>query len=203
MVLPMDWTWFLLGFDGRINRAKIWFAALIWFATVFSFMTIFMIFLFVLGSVLRGFGYDVHLESTKTMHPAFYLLGLPLLVTFVWLFAATVVKRLHDRAKSAWWFVPFFMAPSLLEKLSDWLEIAPLAVLASTLSFGLSVWCFVELFCLKGTKGPNRFGADPLAPATPPATPVDMRPGWDQRSELEFVPHSAGPSAGPHVNRGP
>jgi uncharacterized membrane protein YhaH (DUF805 family) len=30
----MDWTWFLLGFEGRINRAKLWFAALIWFATI-------------------------------------------------------------------------------------------------------------------------------------------------------------------------
>ena len=29
--------------------------------------------------------------------------------------------------------------------------------------FGLSAWCFVEIFCLKGTKGPNRFASDPLA----------------------------------------
>jgi uncharacterized membrane protein YhaH (DUF805 family) len=200
MVLPMDWTWFLLSFEGRINRAKIWLAALIWFATVFSFMTIF---LFAVAGILRVAGNDFHFMSTRTMHPAFYLLGFPLLVVGVWLFGATAIKRLHDRARSGWWFVPFFIAPSLLEKLSDWLENPTLALLVSVLSLGLSVWCFVELFCLSGTKGPNRFGPNPRAPATPPATPVDTRPGWDQHSELEFVPHSAGPSAGPHVNRGP
>jgi uncharacterized membrane protein YhaH (DUF805 family) len=191
----VDWNWFLLSFDGRISRAKIWFAAFVWFATVFSFMTIFMALLFVLGSVLRGFGYDVHLESSKTMHPAFYLLGLPLLVTFVWVFAATVIKRLHDRDKSGWWLVPFFIAPDLLGRLSDWLENPVLALLVDALGLGLGVWCFVELFCLRGAKAPNRFGPDPLALR-------DTRPRREQQSELEFVPHSAGPSPAPHVKRG-
>jgi hypothetical protein len=61
-----------------------------------------------------------------------------------------------------------------------------------------SVWGFVEMSCLKGTSGPNRFGAHPLAPADP----IDTRPGWDHGSELEFVPHKAGPPAGAHVMRG-
>jgi len=195
----MDWNWFLFSFEGRINPAKIWFAAFIWFATVFSFMTIFMIFLFAIGGMLRASGYDVHMESSKTMHPAFYLLGLPLLVTFVWLFAATAIKRLHDRDKSGWWFAAFFIAPGLLDKLSDWLDNPILTLPVSALSLGLSVWCFVELFCLRGTNGPNRFGPDPLVPADP----VDARPPWDQGSELEFVPHKAGPPAGVHVMREP
>jgi len=95
---------------------------------------------------------------------------------------------------------PFFIAPSLLNKLSDWLDNPLLATVVSALALGLSVWCFVELFCLRGTKGPNGFGPDPLAPVAPVA-PVDTRPRWDQQSELEFVPHSAGPSAGAHVKR--
>lgn len=61
-----------------------------------------------------------------------------------------------------------------------------MALLAGVLGFGLGVWCFVELFCLRGAKALNRFGPDPLAPR-------DTRPRWDQISELEFVPHSAGP----------
>jgi uncharacterized membrane protein YhaH (DUF805 family) len=196
----MNWTWFLLSFEGRINRAKLWFAALIWFATIFSFMTIF---LFTVAGILHASGNDAHSVSTRTMHPGFYLLGLPLLVIGVWLVAATAIKRLHDRAKSGWWFVPFFIAPSLFENLSDWLENPSLALLASVLGLVLSIWCFVELFCLRGTRGPNRFGPDPLAPATAPVTAMDTSPGWDQHSELEFVPHATGPSAGPHVKRGP
>jgi uncharacterized membrane protein YhaH (DUF805 family) len=194
----MDWNWFLFSFEGRINRAKIWLAAFIWFATVFSFMTIF---LFVVAGILHASGHDFHTVSTRTMHPAFYLLGLPLLVIGVWLFAATAIKRLHDRSKSGWWLVPFFIAPGQLVKLSNWLDNPSLAILVSALALGLSVWCFVELSCLRGTRGPNRFGSDPLAPVAPVA-PVETRPRWDQQRELEFVPHSAGPSAGVHGKRG-
>jgi uncharacterized membrane protein YhaH (DUF805 family) len=192
----MDWNWFLFSFEGRINRAKFWLAAFIWFATIFSFMTIF---LFVVAGILRASGNDFHIVSTRTMHPAFYLLGSPLLVIGVWLFAATAIKRLQDRGKSSWWVAPFFIAPGLLDKLSDWLDNPPMALLASALGFGLSVWCFVELFCLRGTKGPNRFGPDPLAPVS---TSAHAASRWDQHSELEFVPHSAGPPPGPHVKRG-
>jgi uncharacterized membrane protein YhaH (DUF805 family) len=191
----MDWNWYLFSFEGRINRSKIWFAAFIWFATVFSFMTIF---LFGVAGILRASGHDFHIVSMKTMHPALFLPGLPLLVIGVWLLAATAIKRLHDRNKSGWWLVPFFIAPGPLDKLSDWPDNPILTLPISALSFGLGVWCFVELFCLRGTKGANRFGPDPLAPADP----IDTRPDWDQHAELEFVPHKAGPSAGAHVMRG-
>jgi uncharacterized membrane protein YhaH (DUF805 family) len=36
-------------------------------------------------------------------------------------------------------------------------------------AFAITVWAFVELYCLRGTTGPNRFGPDPLA--TPQSTP--------------------------------
>ncbi len=90
--------------------------------------------------------------------PAFYLLGFPLLVIGVWLFEATAIKRLHDHD------IPFFIAPSLLDRLWDWLDDPALGLVVSAFGFGLSLWCFVELFCLRGTKGPNRCGSDPLAP---------------------------------------
>jgi hypothetical protein len=55
--------------------------------------------------------------------------------------------------------------------------------------FIATIWGLVEMCFLKGTSGPNRFGPDPLA-----ARDTALR--WDQHSELEFVPHRAGPSAG-------
>jgi uncharacterized membrane protein YhaH (DUF805 family) len=30
-------------------------------------------------------------------------------------------------------------------------------------SIGISIWAFVVLACLRGTRGPNRYGPDPLA----------------------------------------
>ena len=193
----MEWNWFLFSFDGRINRAKYWLAALIWFATNFSFMTIF---LFAVVGILAATGNDFHGVSSRTMHPAFYLFGLPLLVIGVWIVAATTVKRLHDRNRRAWWIIPFFIVPILLDKLWDWLDNPNLALIVNVVSFALSIWCFVELFCLKGHKGANRFGPDPLAPVAAGAPSATRQ---SQHRELEFAALAASPSAGPHVNRGP
>ena len=188
----MDWNWFLFSFEGRINRARCWFAAFMWLATNFAFM---MILLFVVSGILRVSGSESSVVSTRTMHPAFYLLGFPLFAINLWMVAATATKRLHDRDKSGWWLVPFFVAPPLLDRLWDWLDNPTLAPLVSAISFGLSVWCFVELFWLRGTKGTNRFGPDPLAVLSTGAR-------WKQHDELEFTPHSAGPSPASHVKRG-
>ena len=51
---------------------------------------------------------------------------------------AVGVKRWHDRDKSGWWVLIVFVP------LIGWL------------------WAFIENGFLRGTEGPNRFGADPL-----------------------------------------
>jgi uncharacterized membrane protein YhaH (DUF805 family) len=117
----------------------------------------------------------------------------------MWFLAATTVKRLHDRNKSGWWIVPFFLAPNLLGEVGGWLgDSYPVNFLMLVLGV-LSFWGFVEMLCLRGTKGPNRFGPDPLGTVVRSPRAV---PNWDQLRELEFVPHSAGPSPGEHVKRG-
>jgi uncharacterized membrane protein YhaH (DUF805 family) len=210
----MDYAWFLFDFVGRISRAKFWLAILI--------IVGWMVFLGGLavgsarlfGNAPSEFGFGVHdifrmldpgayhsaFEVVRNGRPAvdyliplsFYAIGTPL---FLWVYLATSIKRLHDRNKSGWWFVPFFIAPSLLDKLADCLENPVLAPLAGALAFGLGVWCFVELCCLRGTRAPNRFGPDPL-------TRRDTRSRWEQQSELEFLPLGAGRSPASHVKRG-
>lgn len=51
---------------------------------------------------------------------------------------ALAVRRLHDLDRSGWWFLLCFIP------LIGWII--------------LIIW-----YCVKGTEGPNRFGADPLA----------------------------------------
>jgi uncharacterized membrane protein YhaH (DUF805 family) len=49
--------------------------------------------------------------------------------------------------------------------LIDPIEPTPLYWASQLLVAGLGLWLLVELGCLKGTAGPNRFGADPLGQA--------------------------------------
>ena len=44
------------------------------------------------------------------------------------------------------------------------------------------------MYFLKGSRKTNRFGPDPLC-----AAGSDTRSRWDQQSEIEMVPHKAGP----------
>jgi hypothetical protein len=85
--------------------------------------------------------------------------------------------------------VPFFAVPGLYNHFADRLPDSyadmPLAIAA----LGLCLWGFIEMYCLRGSRKTNRFGADPLAPKPPRNT----RPPWDQQSEIEMVPHKAGP----------
>jgi uncharacterized membrane protein YhaH (DUF805 family) len=200
---------FLFSFHGRINRAKYWYAA-------FASSAFCGVLLTVLAFALRRmFGASVkwvHLNlldiipfdvtfsdagpgSTETVTSLlFYAAGTPIVAFGSWFPAATTVKRLHDRNKSGWWMVPLLIAPNVIDRLEDRLADSHAVALLSLVALVLYVSGFVELFCLRGTRGPNRFGPDPLAPR-------DTRPRWDQQSELEFVPHSTGSSAGPYVMR--
>jgi uncharacterized membrane protein YhaH (DUF805 family) len=117
------------------------------------------------------------------------IVTIPMTFVFGWSYAAASIKRLHDRNKSGWWIVPFIVATGLYGQFGDRLGGSYAAVVIGLAVFIAFMWGFVEMCCLTGTRGPNRFGPDPLAPR-------DTGPRWDQQSELEFEPHRAGPSAG-------
>jgi uncharacterized membrane protein YhaH (DUF805 family) len=71
--------------------------------------------------------------------PATYFVALLIYVlAFGAIGLAISAKRWHDRDKSGWWSL-----------------IAFVPVVGG-------LWTLVECGCLKGTAGPNRFGADPL-----------------------------------------
>jgi len=84
----------------------------------------------------------------------------------LWGFSITT-ERLHDRDKSAWWLVVFYLVPGVLGQLAKtaWFFGATGAVLHYTFalaSFALTIWGFVEIGCLRGTAGSNTYGPDPL-----------------------------------------
>ncbi len=138
----------LFSFRGRLNRQPYWLTSIailllivVLVAVVFTLMDVSLVLLVVLG-----------------------LLYIPLL----WIAFALGAKRLHDRDKSAWWLLLFYILPSILSNLSD--QAGGLGILLLLIGLALSIWAFVELGCLRGTVGPNRFGPDPLQAPSVKAT---------------------------------
>jgi uncharacterized membrane protein YhaH (DUF805 family) len=211
---------FLLSFDGRINRTKYWYALYIGMTSCLVRLVFLVFWVFALNAIFGTSVKSVHLNIYDIFNDPpsfplrvsfgaggrawlvsllFYASATPTFVFAIRLLAATAVRRLHDRNKSGWWIVPFLIAPGLLGKVGDWLGDSYPADFVMLVMIALGLWGFVEMLCLSGTSGPNRFGPDPLAPVhrSPGAAP-----NWDQLRELEFVRRGAGPSPGEHGNRG-
>jgi hypothetical protein len=102
-------------------------------------------------------------------------------------------KPLHTFPDHALAFHPVHLLPD-----SNW--VLPIVLVMQILwLLGL-----VEMFCLRGSLGSNRFGPDPLAEIEDNSTSTSPpSKGWDQQSELEIVPPSASPPGGMHVKRSP
>ena len=191
----MDFAWYLFGFKRRINRGKFWLAL----PTIFGLMMVLGILALIARKLVDfpgSMSIDVN-DIFRVIDPESYrslsMIGLGhtvikaiVMLMLLWIYLAIAVKRLHDRNKSAWWMMLFFVFPGLFDQFADRLGDSYPVMFIGLVSFICCVWGFIEMGFLRGTTGTNRFGADPLAP-------VDTRPPWDQQSEIEMVPHTASP----------
>ena len=140
----MDWNYLYASFDGRLNRKPYWIANLILIAAgmILSYL------------LLKIFGLSVAtIFSLMWLYPTF----------------ALNVKRAHDRNRPTWLMAVFFGLLVLLTLL-QFFEIdqvggepTTLFLLVSIPWFVLAFFFFIDLGFLRGTRGPNRFGPDPLA----------------------------------------
>jgi uncharacterized membrane protein YhaH (DUF805 family) len=191
----MNWTWYLFGFNGRINRAKNWLAGLI----ILSLMIIFVV-LVVYLSVMINFAVhamgiahgsseisfifdldDIYSVLDPAAWQALSFAKLPIvlvkaigLVLFLWIFLATSIKRLHDRDKSGWWMVAFFAVPNIYNHYLDLLPDSYVMLIPSVITFVLMIWGVVELYFLRGSRKTNRFGPNPLLA-------IEIKPNWAQQ----------------------
>jgi uncharacterized membrane protein YhaH (DUF805 family) len=150
----MNFVNLFISFKGRINRAKYWLAGLI---------------LFLISTVFNVLAYlAAYSTATQTVNA---LVSIPLLIFL----CAIAIKRLHDRNKSGWYLLLFYGLPIVLFVASALVVEAPggpsiAAGVLALLSLIASIWTIIELGCLKGSIGQNKYGPDPLAPEvlTPP-----------------------------------
>ncbi|HEY0301994.1 MAG TPA: DUF805 domain-containing protein [Rhizomicrobium sp.] len=175
---------YLFSFHGRINRAKLWAFLLIIvaFYVVAALAIVFAIGPQHIADVANGAAKPETLFSGAVLVVC-GILGLVVLA-LIWAGFAVLVKRLHDRNKSAWWLLVFYLLPLVLNvprQMALWRALqdgtymqaaqnggamaigGPIAILAGGAATIISLWAFVELYCLRGTAGDNRYGADPLA----------------------------------------
>ena len=185
----MNLVHYLFGFSGRINRAKQWAVLLV--------SLVHAILLGIAFSLTIGGMAVIDLVQGKTSLAAFLVspqvrqfevVACVLFVLGAYIGLAVATKRLHDRGKSAWWLLVFFLLPVVLQIplflylpvvfhfMGDAINAAqhhlppprqpyepPLVIISRGAASILSLWAFVELYCLRGTVGDNRFGPDPLA----------------------------------------
>jgi uncharacterized membrane protein YhaH (DUF805 family) len=131
----------LFGFSGRLGRGDFEIAVVI-------YCVVYLVLGLMISILL--FAFDLHRVSVKGT--------IPLLV----LLTPMSAKRLHDRDKSGWWLLAFYAFPAASSYVDD-VEGTGLPYLFSLVRIVFSLWGFVELGCLRGTPGPNRFGPNPLA----------------------------------------
>ena len=142
----MSMTQLLFSFQGRLNRKPYW-------MMMIATMVIIIILLLFALILIR----EHRFEFAGLTLALLVILYIPL----IWINLAIGAKRLHDRDKSAWWLLLFYAAPGILSTAGSQMEDVGFIIL-HIISFCISVWAFVELGCLRGTPGANRYGPDPL-----------------------------------------
>ncbi len=139
----MDWAYLLDSFDGRISRKTFWIAmAVVTVAEMFGHL---------LAEQIEGDRLSAIVDLAFT-YPEF----------------AIAAKRGHDRNMPLWLPGSFFAAGALLDLFTvlGWAgtdqepSLLSVVVAVPFTIFGLGL--FVELGFRKGTRGPNRYGPDPL-----------------------------------------
>jgi uncharacterized membrane protein YhaH (DUF805 family) len=144
----------LFSFEGRIGRGTYWLATLA---------------LIVAVGVLTFAPFLLNNEAAAVL--------LLVLSQFIWLLSlwpilAVGAKRLHDRNKSGWWLLVFWLLPFALVVVGSGIVLYddPRTGQSGDFSTGLilvlaslppALWGIVELGVLPGTRGPNPYGADP------------------------------------------
>jgi uncharacterized membrane protein YhaH (DUF805 family) len=138
-----------LSFDGRLNRKAAWthygiamFSVMVASLAVIALGT-------AVGFVLPG------------VWQSLVLIGfLPVVVFMMWASVAIWVRRFHDLNRSGWWYVLTMVAAGVGRGINENSNDALVV-------FALLAWCvwfplWLYMGFIKGTRGPNRYGPDPL-----------------------------------------
>jgi uncharacterized membrane protein YhaH (DUF805 family) len=116
--------------------------------------------------ILAAIGY---VANSTAIGAVFTTLGSLFNLATFWPGIAVLIKRVHDRDKSAWFvilpvvlLIPAVIGVAIGEIAGGNSGAGIFAGVAALAMFGVIIWFFVEFGCMRGTIGPNRFGPDPV-----------------------------------------
>jgi uncharacterized membrane protein YhaH (DUF805 family) len=163
----------LFSFKGRIQRLYFWVPSLVVGVIVGMLTTSLQFWAQQVGSG----AIDPDTQQFEPSGP--FAIGIGIIAILnMWINFALCTKRLHDRDRTGWWLVVQFLTLSVTviilvvailmqeDQRVPWFVVAGVG---GAVSFVVSIWLFIEIGFLRGTQGPNRFGADPLGAAKPDA----------------------------------
>jgi uncharacterized membrane protein YhaH (DUF805 family) len=158
--MAMTFAQKMFSFEGRMGRQDFWVMTLIiWGFSISMFIALTVLgwgAIFALGSQARGWdrSHADFAEIVRFVAPIFPLIGIWVLLqlALIWPQLAICAKRLHDRDQSALWLLMYVGVHVLwIIPILGFLMIVPARI-------GLFIWWVVNLGCLEGTPGPNRYG---------------------------------------------
>jgi uncharacterized membrane protein YhaH (DUF805 family) len=178
----------LFGFKGRINRLQYWVGSL--GVGVGAVIVLFSVSLALAPQ--PGASKDAVLTAAPLMLIMMGLVG----IVMGWAGMALQVKRFHDRNQPGWLvllpLLPMFglMSTVISSALAGHM---PAQLFAAAQPYVLALWAinfffFINLGCLAGTDGPNKYG-DP--PGSPPTTRSDPSPRGRPQAQAAFSLGSA------------
>jgi len=83
-----------------------------------------------------------------------------------WVVIAATFRRLHDRGRRGWWVIPFAVVPIAVNELINFqTHVHPgMSLYQEILTYAtvaLGMWGFIDIGCLRGSAGDNRYGPPP------------------------------------------
>ncbi|TLD82914.1 DUF805 domain-containing protein [Helicobacter sp. MIT 11-5569] len=150
----------LFNFKGRASRSEYW-----WFYLCLAIIGSLS------GAMILGFAFvGYYLFLNGTILYISYIIYQTFAFVFLMFYISITVRRLHDVNKSGWWLLVWFVSYILMvfigvlsdDTISANTELVGIAL--SAVLFALLASSIILLIFLvkRGTKGENRFGADPL-----------------------------------------
>jgi len=162
----------LFSFNGRIKRSQYWLGTI--GVNVVNWVVLFMT---ASANVMTAQVKDPAAQLSALASQSAIMIPLSLAVT--WAALAIQVKRFHDRGQSGWWtLLPLapiaFMIMNLFSAIGEGWPIERFVASLGMPFLAFMVICvgfFINLGCLPGTEGPNKYGDPPGSPRSPGADP--------------------------------